>query len=277
MIQRVNKTLSLLALSLASVGALAQDDVLKEELPEVRRYTVEMIIFSYAQNVSAGSEIFVADEPPPPELPLEGEFIDGILSAEPIELIEPIEEELEEGLEEELDDEEKKYELVMLPEEDFVLLDIIERLDRLDAYTPLMHFGWTQPTYPEDETEVRPLSSFMTPPEGLEGELTMYLSRYLHLAVKLQLDAPVEEDVNIAAPGASFEYDYGNFSDEPVVTYPVRYRIDEDRIFRNGELRYYDHPKFGVLAKITRVEEKDLDEQALFDDEFLGESELLGE
>lgn len=105
----------------------------------------------------------------------------------------------------------------------------------------------------------------------------MYLSRYLHLAVKLQLDAPVEEDVNIAAPGASFEYDYGNFSDEPVVTYPVRYRIDEDRIFRNGELRYYDHPKFGVLAKITRVEEEDLDEQALFDDEFLGESELLGE
>ncbi len=24
---------------------------------------------------------------------------------------------------------------------------------------------------------------------------------------------------------------------------------------KNGELRYFDHPKFGVLAKVTRVEE----------------------
>jgi hypothetical protein len=279
MIRRVNKTISLLALSLASVGALAQDDVLEEEIPEVRRYTVEIIIFSYAQNVSAGSEIFVPDEPPPPELPLDGEFVDGTLPAEPIELVETIEtiETSEEELEEGLEDEEDKYALVMLPEEDFVLLDIFERLDNLDAYTPLMHFGWTQPMYPQDETEVRPLSSFMTPPEGLEGELSMYLSRYLHLAVKLQLDAPVDENADIATPGASFEYDYGNFSDQPVVTYPVRYRIEEDRIFRNGELRYFDHPKIGVLAKITRAEEKIQDDQTLLEDEFLGESELLGE
>ena len=243
MIQRVNKTISLLALSLTSVGALAQDDILEEVLPEVRRYTVEMIIFSYAQNVSAGSEIFVPDEPPP-ELPLDGEFIDGSLPAEPIKTVR-----------EKLQKEERKYELVMLPEDDFVLLDIIERLDRLDAYTPLMHFGWTQPTYPEDETEARPLSSFMTPPEGLEGELSMYLSRYLHLAVKLQLDA----------------------GDDTVMTYPVRYRIEDDRIFRSGELRYFDHPKFGVLAKITRAEEEIQDDQALFEEAFLGESELLGE
>ncbi len=35
---------------------------------------------------------------------------------------------------------------------------------------------------------------------------------------------------------------------------PVRYRISEDRIFRSGELRYFDHPKFGVLARITRAD-----------------------
>jgi hypothetical protein len=37
----------------------------------------------------------------------------------------------------------------------------------------------------------------------------------------------------------------------------VSYRIQEDRIFRSGELRYFDHPKFGVLAKVSRVEEDD--------------------
>jgi hypothetical protein len=34
----------------------------------------------------------------------------------------------------------------------------------------------------------------------------------------------------------------------------VRYRIQENRIVKNGEIRYFDHPKFGVIAKVTRVE-----------------------
>jgi len=41
----------------------------------------------------------------------------------------------------------------------------------------------------------------------------------------------------------------------------VRYSIQENRILKNGELRYYDHPKFGVLAMVTRIEEEeDLDD-----------------
>jgi hypothetical protein len=36
----------------------------------------------------------------------------------------------------------------------------------------------------------------------------------------------------------------------------VFYRIREDRIVRNNEVRYYDHPKFGVIARITRIEEE---------------------
>lgn len=38
---------------------------------------------------------------------------------------------------------------------------------------------------------------------------------------------------------------------------PVYYRIREDRIVRNGELRYYDHPRFGAVAKITRIDTGD--------------------
>jgi hypothetical protein len=36
---------------------------------------------------------------------------------------------------------------------------------------------------------------------------------------------------------------------------PVFFRLQEDRIVRSGELRYFDHPRFGVIAKIMRVEE----------------------
>jgi hypothetical protein len=268
MIHRVKKQVSIVLLPLLSASALAQDVAPEEVPPDVRRYTVEMIIFSYAQSVSAGSEIFVPDEPPALDLTAEGELVDGMLpDLTMTDDVEDVEELAEDNLEEELEDEDSKYALIMLPEEDFLLLDAFERLDNLDAYTPLMHFGWTQPTYPQEDTEVRSLSSFMTPPEGLEGDLSLYLSRYLHLAVNLQLDAPVEEEEPPALDRGRFYDDYDYFSEDAVVTYPVRYRIEEDRIFRNGELRYYDHPKFGVLAKITRVEEEEPEE---FEEELLG-------
>ena len=51
----------------------------------------------------------------------------------------------------------------------------------------------------------------------------------------------------------------------------MRFRIQEDRIVKNGETRYFDHPKFGVVAKVTRVEEEEP-----VDDEFAKSRELLG-
>jgi len=254
---------SLLVL-LLTAGAIAQDAPLVEEPVEVRRYTTEVIIFSYTQSVSAGTEIFVPDEPPPVDPLLEN----AILDDDPVNSVpKPSVPEVVDLL----DEDPVEDELVMLAEEDFALLDVIEHLDRLDAYTPLMHFGWTQATYPEEETEAHPLSTFMDPPIGLEGELTLYLSRYLHLAISMQLDAPLDSNAEIRESTRRFDQRFDSFTDEPVVSYPVRYRIEEDRIFRNGDLRYYDHPKFGVLAKITRVEEEEPT-----DDEFAGEAELLG-
>ena len=60
------KLATLIALPLLTSVALAQEtlDAEDEAEEEIRRYTVEMIIFSYAQDVATGSEIFVADEPP---------------------------------------------------------------------------------------------------------------------------------------------------------------------------------------------------------------------
>lgn len=258
----MKNAVSLLLLLATAGGAFAQDSGSEEIVPEIRRYTVEMIIFSYAQNVSAGSEIFVPDAPPP----IDPMLLDTDMSLR--SLPEVMEETV---VEEEIADEPRKYELVMLAKDDFQLVDAYERLSRLDAYEPLLHFGWTEPTYPEEDTEARPLSSLVTPPEGLEGELTLYLSRYLHLAVNLQLDAPANEQSNPLTTRRDARDSYMAYGEEDV-TYPVRYRIDEDRIFRNGELRYYDHPKFGVLAKITRFEEPEEDEEE--NGEMLGDVEL---
>lgn len=194
----------------------------------LRRYTTEIIIFSYNQEVSIGSEVFIAD-PPPDDI--------GFDQLTEIEVSVPMP---------------APAEIVLLNENDFTMNEIFDRLQRLDVYKPLMHFGWTQVTQADIETRSQPLSFFATPPPGLDGELTLYLSRFLHLVVDLQLAGP-------NSPPAS--RDYSRDSDW---AYPITYRLSENRIIRNGELRYFDHPKFGVLAKITRVEESE-------------EEELLGE
>ena len=247
MIRRILLLLPFLASSVAAQDSLDAEPV------EVRRYTVEVIIFAYSQDVSAGSEIFVADPPPFEELLAEDAFDTDkppeVLESQPsVELPEPE------------DDSVTPYDIVMLDEDNFSLDEVYEHLRRLGAYEPLLHFGWTQGTSPEQKDEPRPLSSFVTPPEGLAGDLNLYLSRYLHLAVNLQLDAATNTQ-----PAELRSDDL----DQPEQL-PVRYRIEEDRIFRNGELRYFDHPRFGVLANISRVENDGEDDQGI------GE-ELLGD
>jgi hypothetical protein len=143
-------------------------------------------------------------------------------------------------------------------------------LERLDVYRPLMHFAWTQVTRPEEETQPIELQALAPPPSGLEGSFTLYLSRYLHLVVDLSLEYRADAGGSIVIYDPVTEFGDGrngaNYGEMGPA--PVHYRITEDRIFKSGDLRYFDHPKFGVLAKITRLEELDVDRH---------ESELIGE
>ena len=209
---------------------------------------MEVVIFRYTQDVGVGSERFLPDEPAPePELALEELPEDD----EPAIIEEPAP----------LEDEEAELppdiELVLLEEDEYQMAEIFDRLEELDVYEPVMHFGWTQATWPKEQTEALPLHRFAEVPEGLDGTLTLYLSRFLHLVVDLQLKAPQEEEDAgyVPTPG------YGDFAllrdYDAQASQPVHFRIQEDRILRNGELRYYDHPKFGLLAKVTRVEEEE--------------------
>jgi len=216
-------------------------DAVSED-PEIRRYTVEVIIFKYAQEVSTGSEVFIVDEP---ELQddLGGDFQDD----------RPI---IQEPGPEPLPDTGR----VRLDRSDYQLDEVLDHLRRIDAYEPVMHFGWTQATWPEEQTEAIPLSRFARPPEGLDGSLTLYLSRYLHLVVDLRLEAPTSMKFNAHEQERLGDTrTVGELLDVVNAQPSVFYQIQENRILKNGELRYFDHPKFGVLAMVTRVEEEEED------------------
>lgn len=266
----MKKTATFLISIMCLATAVAQDSPLPleiEETPEIRRYTVEIIVFSYLEDVFVGTEKFLPVEPPPAEevlLDEDGnpvvEFSDSVGAA--AELEEPEFWVISRG---ETDAEPAKFELTLLREDEYQLGDALRKFELLDAYETIMHFGWTQPTYPEEETPPIEIQLLGRTPDGLNGTLTLYLSRYLHLVVDLALDAPVEvidlpnEDSSFSFADARRQYS-GDFDAAPQ---PVRYRIQENRIVKNGELRYFDHPKFGVLAKIARVEEPEEEEQSL--------------
>ena len=253
---------SLLSLAVFA-PAVAQDlegNTLEDELidaPEIRRYSVEVIIFKYAQEVSAGSEVFIPDEI------ADEATLEELAFEEELEILEAPAPELEEEPEP-LPDTEF---VLFLEEEDFQLDEALEHLKRLDVYEPVMHFGWTQATWPLEQTDAIPLHRFAEPPEGLDGNLTLYLSRYLHLVVDLQLDAATEvevmsetevDDQNGRTTGGEF-LGYVEDVEDLQPALPARYVIQENRILKNGELRYFDHPKFGVLAMVTRIEEEEED------------------
>ena len=246
------KTIAAILLMLAPAAfAAAQQESTDEPATaeELKSYTVEIVIFSYTEPVGVGTEIF---PPEPQEATPEageepGEQAGADVDTEPAPAV--------------ADDAEpgtapQDVEIHVLGDDEFTMQDVLDRLNRLDAYQPIMHFGWTQPAYPRDVTPPIELRAFGEPPPGLDGSLTLYLSRFLHLVVDLSLQAPDTGSTAAAEPAFDYGQDGGRFGmQEP--PRPVYYRIQENRIVKNGDLRYFDHPKFGVLAKVTRVGDED--------------------
>ena len=237
-------------------------EYLVDEAPEIRSYTVEVIIFRYTEDVSVGTEIFLPDALVVAEPLPEQDLVFGDLEPEP-EVVEP-----------EVPEDVGSEEFILHIEDDLSMADIAARLERLDAYEPMMHFAWTQPTHSQEDTSPIDLASLGEAPEGLTGSFALYLSRYLHLVVDLTLEETAVTGAPVAIDNSVLEFsdDRTGFGyGEPG---PVRFRIADNRIFKNGDLRYFDHPKFGVLAKTTRVEE----EEPVVEPEMLGDDprDLLG-
>jgi hypothetical protein len=262
-------TLSLLA-SVAHAQAVQQaapqSSQLDVEPVNIREYTVELIIFEYADGAAGTTEIFLPDEP---ETPYFGDTLDpernsranGEFSADPSMPATMNEDSANAGAPTPAVLAEistlGRSGFVPVPASEQRLTSTYQRLSRLDAYRPLMHVAWRQPTLEEQFSVPIKLRRLGNPPLRLDGTVNLYLSRFLHLVIDLSLEDRTAQRV----PGGndrlrnSGDLDNGRFGFEPgAVARSVFYRINEDRIVKNGELRYFDHPKFGVIARIDRAE-----------------------
>jgi hypothetical protein len=288
------------ASSAAQQGAAPGAAVLGTEDEEVRRYAVELIVFEYAGSAAESAEQFQPEMPVElldeqrlygdpagegeipvfgdPTTPLaEAGSADDIaasaelptaIGAEESSDLVPIEEETLETI--------NTYEgagVEFVDPEQHELTAAYARLERLDAYRPLMHVRWIQPAVEEDASMALELRRIGNPPLRLDGTVTLYVGRFVHLDLDLSLEdtvmvnrvpsgapEPFVEQGRPAAPEPTPDPEQDPYPDPnryggaPIKT-SVYYRIREDRIMRNNETRYFDHPKFGVIAKLVRVEE----------------------
>lgn len=103
---------------------------------------------------------------------------------------------------------------------------IVQALEKDTRYRILTHQRWTQTA--EAKSATRPVR-ISDAGQKLDGVFRFYLSRFLHVEMNLVLQ-----------DGAS-----PNPGETPV------YRLQEHRRVRTQELHYFDHPKFGVLVRVT--------------------------
>ena len=259
-----------LVVQLASLACLIPHAGALEEVAapvDEPRFTVELIVFSYRAANSAGNEVFVPDEPTlvpdaeeelPPDVAqntfgdipeqLPPEFSDAGATVE---------------VEDDQDPESKRIELHLLDSENYTMGDIYRKLQQLEAYQPIMHAAWTQTTPPKETAPAVHLRALGQPPPGLDGSVTLYRGRYLHLVVDLALEASgpdarqnmMSTDRLVTYGDRPTRESDGRDVFDPIPVQPVRYRILEDRIMKTGDLRYFDHPRFGVVARITEPED----------------------
>jgi len=140
----------------------------------------------------------------------------------------------------------------------FSLNRVYNRIDRLDAYQPLMHLGWIQPVKSTGEARPFLISNPSAEPVGVTGTVTLYKERYLHLALNLALESPPA--VNASSPGTEPPPDrvfgLGTFTEPEVDSAATSetHKLLQSRRIRLSTTHYFDHPLFGVIATVNEIE-----------------------
>lgn len=109
------------------------------------------------------------------------------------------------------------------------------------GYHVLFHRAWRQAAYDRQHAVDYPVHSMSGGGDSVEGTVTLIRERFLHLDIDLMLHSPAT--AGAGGPGAA----------------PV-YRLTENRRIHSSEIQYFDHPRFGVIARVTPVAETETPE-----------------
>ena len=214
-------------------------------------YQVEVVLFTYTEP-DAGGELWYEN----PGLPARGQTT-GLL----MEVPDP-----GPGATSVPAQEEERVPYLALPKWDYRLAGVRRVLAQSEDYRPLLHVAWQQPglglsdvravhldntrlekrrTAPAqaEPGEARDTSGYTPPVKIFDGTVRLYGSRFLHLDVDFAYFPDVLERPGPGERAAG----YGRLSANYV-------RLTESRRIRLDALNYFDHPLFGLIVQVSRME-----------------------
>lgn len=233
--------------ALLAATALAQDrpvttDTAAEGAAPLDEYRIELIVFEYGDSLAgttedwpkpfepeAGEPDYPQADEAQPELSPEDEAATDMAGGPPAA--------------------EPPFRFRPVPEEALELTALRRKLAQSRGYEPLLHVAWEQPGYDPETTQALDLARLADMPERLRGEARFYRSRFLHLALDLELLS----DLAGAAPALP-PADAGFGGDAVQALAPDVFRLSESRKLKSDELHYFDHPRYGVVARVTALE-----------------------
>ena len=125
---------------------------------------------------------------------------------------------------------------------DYQLNNIQGGLAAASGYRVLFHRAWRQLAYDRANAVAYPVRAQAEyGRESVTGTISLIKERYLHLDVDLLMTARSATP----APAA------GEPGSRPV------FRLAEKRRIKSGELHYFDHPRFGLIARVTPYQAAD--------------------
>jgi hypothetical protein len=123
-----------------------------------------------------------------------------------------------------------------LPESQFQLKDVANKLRSTGVYVPVAHVAWSQSASAWGARTALRIEQLGLNVEGLTGTVSLARGQYLHLGMNLSYAMPQPPAGIGAAPGTIFT-------------------LDESRRVKFYERNYYDHPAFGVIALVTPMKD----------------------
>ncbi len=152
-----------------------------------------------------------------------------------------------------------------VPMDGHQLKSVYARLERLDAYEPILYRAWLQAARPAEQAVPFPLAADPFDDLSLRGTITFYKERYLHMEVDLDLSAAAPEAMPSEADSVPTYGDvFTPLEQAPRVPASApAHHLQESRRIRGVNPQYFDHPQFGVIALVSRVDvDEDREESA---------------
>jgi len=227
----------IIAVFLVPIAAYAQtlEPAPPPAAPAERRYLVEVIIFNYRGAISSGGELWQRES--------QIQFDPDMYATTP-------EYSVTTTVPENPNPETRADENPVRYTELKHLSPYLQKLSSDPGYELITKIAWTQPLFEKREAVQVPVAA--SPPDALAsgqpyapinppvtGNIQVYENRLLFVDIDISVEIPTEVP---------------DFSQASSARPPGVYRIQEKRRVKLNELHYFDHPFFGALVRVSRVE-----------------------